>query len=376
MANFTANVTTTSDTFQNWVDKTNILLDAYSTVIVTSAANSTGGVTTGNTFVNGFFSANTLIAVNSLRGGTVAGSGPLNITSNVSIGNSTVNTVVLTLGDLKLSNSSYQTTANLSGLYTNGALSVSGNTTISGTVHAISGNTDFDSGTLFVDATNNRVGINNTAPGVALRVTGAVDISSTANVQNNANVGGTLGVVGAVATQNTLTVTGNTVLQKELLVTGNVFFVSNTFTINASGTTVTTNTALRANVDLGTVSNRADLSLLNGNLVINTVTTFVTSNTDLGSDTSSNLLVMRFPKTFRGAKILISANTSTKAQLSEMTVVNDGTDTVTSVYGTVVVPAGSANVFQATASINNANVEIFIKQANINTGVKLSATLI
>ncbi len=255
-------------------------------------------------------------------------------------------------------------------------MSVSGNTTISGTVHAISGNTDFDSGTLFVDATNNRVGINNTAPGVALRVTGAVDISSTANVQNNANVGGTLGVVGAVATQNTLTVTGNTVLQKELLVTGNVFFVSNTFTINASGTTVTTNTALRANVDLGTVSNRADLSLLNGNLVINTVTTFVTSNTDLGSDTSSNLLVMRFPKTFRGAKILISANTSTKAQLSEMTVVNDGTDTVTSVYGTVVVPAGSANVFQATASINNANVEIFIKQANINTGVKLSATLI
>jgi hypothetical protein len=375
MANFTANVTTTSDTFQNWVDKTNILLDAYSTVIVTSAANSTGGVTTGNTFVNGFFSANTLIAVNSLRGGTVSGSGPLNITSNVSIGNSTVNAVVLTLGDLRLSNSTVSTTANLSGLYTNGVLSVSGNTTISGSAHAISGNAEFDSGTLFIDATNNRVGINNTAPGVALRVTGAVDISSTANVQNNANVGGTLGVVGAVATQNTLTVTGNTVLQKELLVTGNVFFVSNTFTINASGTVASTNTALRANVAVGNSTSRADVLLLNGNLTINTVTTYVVSNTDLGSNTTADLLVMSYPSTFKGAKILICANTSTKTQLSEVVVVNDGSNTVTSVYGTVVIPAGTANVFQATASINNANVEIFIKQVTINTGVKLSATL-
>jgi hypothetical protein len=58
-----------------------------------------------------------------------------------------------------------------------------------------------------------------------------------------------------------------------------------------------------------------------------------------------------------------------------MVVVNDGSNTVTSVYGTVVIPAGTANVFQATASINNANVEIFVKQVTINTGVKLSATL-
>ena len=57
MALTTANVDTTSHTFQTWVDKTNILLDAYSTSIVTTAANSSGGFTTGNATVNGIFTA-------------------------------------------------------------------------------------------------------------------------------------------------------------------------------------------------------------------------------------------------------------------------------------------------------------------------------
>jgi hypothetical protein len=375
MAIPTVNVYPVSDSFQNWIDKTNVLLDAYSTTIVTTAANSTGGITTGNGSVNGFFYSNTLIAKDALRGGTITASANLNISSNVYVGNSTVNNQILTAGELKISNSSQSTTANLAGVYSNGVLTIDGNATLGGTLQTISGNSNFDSGVLFVDATNNRVGINNTAPGVALRVTGATDISSTANVQGAANVGGTLGIVGAVTTQNTLTVTGNTNLQKELVVSGNVFFVTNTFVITSSGTVATTNTALRSNVALGNSSSSADLTLLNGNLVINTVTTFVTSNSDLGSDTSSNLLVMRFPKTFKGAKIIISGKTSTKSQMSEMTVVNDGTDTVTSIFGTVVVPNGTANVFTATATINNANVEILVKQAAINTSVALSATL-
>lgn len=81
------------------------------------------------------------------------------------------------------------------------ALAVTGNASVSGTLNTGgfstgAGNVNFDSGVLFVDAVNNRIGINNTAPGVALRITGNADISSSANVQGNANVGGTLGVVG------------------------------------------------------------------------------------------------------------------------------------------------------------------------------------
>jgi len=60
-----------------------------------------------------------------------------------------------------------------------GNSTLTGNVTLSGTLQTIAGNVNIDTGTLFVDATNNRVGINNTSPGVALRVTGAADISAT-----------------------------------------------------------------------------------------------------------------------------------------------------------------------------------------------------
>ncbi len=73
MALATSNVNTVTDSIQNWIDKTNELLAAYSTTIVTTAANSEGGSTTGNGTVNGIFTANS-VTVNGnttfgLRGG-------------------------------------------------------------------------------------------------------------------------------------------------------------------------------------------------------------------------------------------------------------------------------------------------------------------
>jgi len=55
---------------------------------------------------------------------------------------------------------------------------ISGNVTISGTSHTIAGNSTFDSGVLFIDSVNNRVGINNTAPLVALQVNGNANVSA------------------------------------------------------------------------------------------------------------------------------------------------------------------------------------------------------
>lgn len=46
-------------------------------------------------------------------------------------------------------------------------------------------NANFDSGTLFIDSVNNRVGIANTTPDVALRVTGAAGVSSTISAGGN-----------------------------------------------------------------------------------------------------------------------------------------------------------------------------------------------
>jgi hypothetical protein len=186
MALATSNVSTVTDSFQNWIDKTNILLDAYSTTIVTTAANSQGGLTTGNGTVNGIFTANS-VTVNGnttfgLRGGNTTTSNVLYITSNVSIGNTTVNTVISTTTidtDLALTVLGATTLSNT--LAVTGTSTLTGNVTLSGTLQTISGNANFDSGVLFVDATNNRIGINNTAPTVALELTGSANISTSVN---------------------------------------------------------------------------------------------------------------------------------------------------------------------------------------------------
>lgn len=57
----------------------------------------------------------------------------------------------------------------------------------------ISGNTNFDSGTLFIDSTNDRVGVNTTAPSTALDVRGTIST-------NNASITGSLSANGSVGT--------------------------------------------------------------------------------------------------------------------------------------------------------------------------------
>lgn len=90
-----------SDTWGVLVTRLNQVINAIATQVLTSEANSSGGVTTGNTHLNGVYSA-TQIATNTLRGGNVATSKTLTISSNVviatgntvTVGNSTVNTSI------------------------------------------------------------------------------------------------------------------------------------------------------------------------------------------------------------------------------------------------------------------------------------------
>jgi len=68
------------NTFGDWVNKTNqIVGDMGSNVI------SIGDNNTGNTSINGFFTANTITVPTAIRGGTRGASGTLNITSNTAI---------------------------------------------------------------------------------------------------------------------------------------------------------------------------------------------------------------------------------------------------------------------------------------------------
>lgn len=131
--------------------------------------------------------------------------------------------------------------ANVTGTFTAANISF---TNISGTTLTISGNSNFDSGTLFVDSVNNRVGINNTSPDASLAVTG------TANVSGNMRVGGSITGVLASSFSNTLGVTGATTLSSTLGVTGNATF-SNTIAVTGAATLSTSVTTPKITLSAG-----------------------------------------------------------------------------------------------------------------------------
>lgn len=156
-----ANVTTT-DTFQVWLEKTNQLLDNMSTIVLTTAANTIGGQTSGNAFVNGIVSANTIAVTQSLRGGTVAGAANLAITSNVVFSGAnvggTVSHVNFTSGNIFFNSTT---------------------TTVAGGDLVISSNLNVKNNTLFT-STAGRLGVNTASPDAALTVGGTANVSGNA----------------------------------------------------------------------------------------------------------------------------------------------------------------------------------------------------
>ena len=91
MAISTANVNTTTDTFNDWVNKTNNVATIISNNCLT--ANGSLSNTIGNSYLNGSFSANTLIALDAIRGGNNSSNAVLNVSLGFNTGNGTANIV-------------------------------------------------------------------------------------------------------------------------------------------------------------------------------------------------------------------------------------------------------------------------------------------
>lgn len=81
------NTSANADTFDILYARFNAMANAFSTVVLTSAANSSGSQTTGNTVLNGIFQSTILTTTNGLRGGNVSASANLVISSNVVVTN-------------------------------------------------------------------------------------------------------------------------------------------------------------------------------------------------------------------------------------------------------------------------------------------------
>lgn len=94
-------IDTATDTFQDWVTRTNEIIDFCNTEVV--SVNSTGTYVTGDGFVNGHFGSN-LFSTATLRGGNTGTLTVLTIETNTYItgsrlylGNSTVNSIINSL---------------------------------------------------------------------------------------------------------------------------------------------------------------------------------------------------------------------------------------------------------------------------------------
>jgi hypothetical protein len=367
MALATSNVSTVTDSFQNWIDKTNILLDAYSTTIVTTAANSQGGLTTGNGTVNGIFTANS-VTINGnttfgLRGGNTTTSNVPYITSNVSIGNTTVNTVIST------------TTID-----TDLQLVVAGNTNFGGALQTISGNANFDSGVLFVDATNNRVGVNNTAPDVAFVVTGAANVS--VSVNSSLLTVGTSFVANTTGAFHTGTINAASFTTSGLVANSTAIVpTSNTILLgNSTGRYVLSANSgnFSGNVSITGSSNSGSLNV-SGNVSINTFATFLTfANTDLGSNTTANVTAISFPKAnHQAGELLVYLSRGSEYQITKILFAHNGVDVNQTIYGTIVAPSSSSPLANnIVMTVNSTNIDVNMRQRASNSSVKILANMI
>lgn len=159
-----------ANTFGQWVSVTNNLISHVdnTSAYILVAQNATPRVSSGNVSIDGV-----LTVANSTNSTALT---PLGL----NVGNTVVNTSATVLGGTL----SVAGAANALGtLGITGAANTLSTLGVAGTLTAfgqmvVSANANFDSGTLFIDAVNNRIGINNTTPNYAFVVNGITSVKS------------------------------------------------------------------------------------------------------------------------------------------------------------------------------------------------------
>lgn len=409
------NVHTTSDTFASWIDKTNQGLHVISTYAITTAANSTGSLTTGNAVVNGIVSSNTIVVGLALRGGNLASSNTLYLTSAVDAQNTFINVVTtnanVTIGGSgKFANVTIPTEFRGNVHVVTGAANLhiaATNTNIVGTKVNIQ--SDFAIWNVASTGTKlfNVVSSTNTAS-YAVESLNTVANTITSNVTTSFTING-----GNTVILNSNTTVGNSTVKAITLTTNST---STTTTIAGNSATVAANlTVTAANADLRSVTIDAANTRLTGtgNLVISTTwanvssnvlfsganTTYantttvnfsgnvfftsdsqqvVYANTNIGANTTAAQNVYTFAlASYSAAEITAVAKSATgNTQIVKMLVTHDGSTNVQStVYGTVAAPS-TANLGVYSTAISGTDVNIRFLQTAPNTSIKMVATLI
>lgn len=392
MARSVANVNIATDSFASWLEITNQMATLFSNNAVTANASVNGDVTSGNAVVNGHFVANTLVAVGDLRGGNLTTTGVLTVSTNTTF----------TGGQINVSSNVYVSDANtyvdsdvlnLVGgnvVATSNLSWTAANVTLTPTIFTVAGTTANVTANVFFRApvvANSTLTVANTLAAGNTTVTGFINVSSTADLHGAVTVNGAFTVVNTAAVGNTTitgfvnvsstaNVGGAATLRGAVTVNG-AFVVGNTAAVG--NTTITGFANVSGAADVGGHANLKSTSYFTGNISLSSVAdTVVSSNGDIGSNTTEAQLVFWYPKgTYPTAKITATAKSSDSAnvEVQELLVAASGSDVTLTVYGTVAAPV-TANVGVFSAAINNANVEISFRQAAASSKVSVVAQLI
>jgi hypothetical protein len=175
---------------------------------------------------------NTLNVSNAASLGNTTITGELSATGNGAFGANIIFNVAnerLTVG-----NSQTNTVITKTAITSNGTLTIQGNSTFNGALQTFSGNSNFDSGVLFIDSINNRVGINNTAPDVALRITGNQEVSGNLSVFTSANVSANINALDSVIVNNSIS--SRSLTTNNSVTLSGTITVSGTSSVTGSGT--------------------------------------------------------------------------------------------------------------------------------------------
>jgi NF-X1-type zinc finger protein NFXL1 len=287
-----------SQSFGTWLERTNQIVGIISSNALTADASSGGSVTTGNSVVNGYFSANVMIVTGNLRGGNTSTSNTITISSNATFSSNALFNSNVTVN-------SWIHVVNTAAFQNN--VTAVGNVALSNTL-VVAGNVSF-SNTLSVTG---NVSLSNT-----LLVTGNVNFSNTANVAGNAYFANTVRAIGNVTLSNTLSVTGNVSLSNTLLVTGNVSLAN---TLAVTGNVSLSNTLLvTGNVSLSNtlaVTGNVSLSntlLVTGNATFSNLVTFSNNITVSGNASIADLSVSANSSL---ATLTVSGNTALNANVT------------------------------------------------------------
>lgn len=315
MAKSINSVVIATDTFSSLITKTNQVISAIGSEVVTANSSNDGANTTGNTNLIGIFGANTVAVGTALRGGTVNAAANLTISSNAN--------------------------------FTGANASFTANLIITNTVTSINATTMFVTGPTLNVSSNATFSANVTASGNRLAVT------------SNANFTGANTTLASAVTNissNTLAIS------------------SNTINITSNAVNITSNTLFTGSVEV-----TDNITMMgewrHGAGGIDGIQTHI-ANGDIGATTGSPISVYNWEMNdYKGGDFISVIKNGSTARVSKILIVTDGTNAFLTEYATLHSPAG-ANLGVYSITANTTHAILRFNQTAPNSELILNVSLI